>query len=65
MSTADKIRKLLHLPDPVIARHLRCDPVYVRVVRQRTTRNGFPKRRDCDLPHYQRYRDKQRQKRAA
>lgn len=65
MSTADKIRKWLHWPNPRIARRVRCDRAYVRVVRQRTTQEGLPKTRTCDLPHYERYKEKRRQKRAA
>lgn len=65
LSTADKIRKLLHLSDGMIAQRVGCDTPYVRVVRQRTTAEGYPKKRACDIPHYQRQQDKRRQERAA
>lgn len=65
LSTADKIRQLLHLPDGIIAQRLKCDTTYIRVVRQRTTPEGFPKRRACDIPHRERYEARRSQQRTA
>ena len=42
MSKADKIRRLFHLPNVVIAERLRCHEAYVRAVRQRTSTFGNP-----------------------
>jgi hypothetical protein len=48
MSTADRIRKMLHLPNAVIAQRLGCSPAYVRTVRQRTSPDGNPILRPTD-----------------
>ena len=48
MSTAERIRKLLHLSNTEIARRLGCSPAYVRTVRQRTSSNGSPILRPSD-----------------
>jgi hypothetical protein len=48
MSTADRIRQLLHLPNQEIARRLGCHPAYVRTVRQRTSKDGFSQQRPSD-----------------
>ncbi len=48
MSNADKIRRLLHLPNSVIATKIKCHEAYVRSVRQRTSRSGNPIERPSD-----------------
>jgi hypothetical protein len=48
MSTAERIRQLLHLPNLEIAQPLGCHPAHVRTVRHRTSTNGSPMLRPSD-----------------
>lgn len=41
-SRADRVRKILHLPNAEIARRIGCPESYVRTVRQRTASDGLP-----------------------
>lgn len=48
LSKADQIRKLLHLSNAEIAKHVGCMKEYVRTVRQRTNKAGDTISRPCD-----------------
>ena len=48
MSKADEVRKLLHLPNAMVAARTGYPESYIRTVRQRTTPDGQPKESNGD-----------------